>query len=137
MLSLPGLKKKKIQIDYYIFYQRYNFEDSLFNIKKLKQFAETLLREPAVFAVIYISVADAAKNTQTAGAEPILLKKLLNYQNIFSNKNTGKLPPNRLRNYIIKLNKNNPPYESLYNFSAIKLAVLKIYLNNALIKNQI
>ncbi len=59
--------------------------------------------------------------------------ELLDYSDIFDNKNASKLPTNRSLDYTIEIT-GDPPYGPIYNLSANKLKVLRKYLNNALAK---
>ena len=63
--------------------------------------------------------------------------KLNNYINIFNKEFAGKLPPNHLKDYIIKIYNKNPLYGPLYNFSIRELEVFHQYLNKILKKGWI
>ena len=60
--------------------------------------------------------------------------ELNNYINIFNKKFIGEVPPNRLKNYIIKINNKDFLYGSLYNLSVRELEVFHQYLNKILEK---
>ena len=64
---------------------------------------------------------------------PELFKKLREYKDVFSIKEVGRLSLYKGRNYTIKTTL-EPPFGLLYNLSNTKLAALRSYLNNALVK---
>ena len=70
-------------------------------------------------------------------AEIQLPIKLSNYINIFNKKFVGELPPNYLRDYIIKINSKDFLYRPLYNLFARELEVFYQYLNKILEKRWI
>jgi hypothetical protein len=66
--------------------------------------------------------------------KPKLSIEFTEYVNVFDIKKAGVLAAHSKNEYIINLNGNKSSFGSLYNLSAKKLKVLKIYLNDALIK---
>ena len=64
----------------------------------------------------------------------IIFYKIIDYINVFFKENAEKLLKYKEDDYIIKLNKQNPPFKPLYNLSSSELKTLQKYLNNALTK---
>ena len=54
----------------------------------------------------------------------IIFYKIINYTDVFFKKNTEKLLEHKESNYIIKLNKQNSSFKSLYNLLNLKLKTL-------------
>jgi len=67
--------------------------------------------------IVIVSRVEDAVVTYTIPPE------LADFANIFDNKNTSKLPANRLSDYIIETT-GEPPYRPIYNLLANKLKVL-------------
>ena len=63
--------------------------------------------------------------------------ELSDYINVFNKEFAGKLSPNYLGDHTIKINKKDPLYRPLYNFSVRKLEVFRQYINKILEKKWI
>ena len=70
-------------------------------------------------------------------ATSIIFHKIIVYTDVFFKKNAEKLSEHEKGNYIIKLNEQDPSFESLYNLLSLKLKTFQEYLNNALAKRWI
>ena len=89
-----------------------------------------LQNESTIYAFI---MCISNSNTESSA----LSEKIKNYEEMFFNKNAGKLSSHKMQNHVIKLNDNNSSYKSFYNLSALELKTLQEYLNNALMKKWI
>ncbi len=65
---------------------------------------------------------------------PTLFNEFIDFNDIFLNKEIGRLLLYKSNDYIINI-KSNPLYGPLYNLSNLKLIKLKRYLDDALIKS--
>ena len=81
--------------------------------------------------MIYILIL-SNKNEDIAVS--IIFHKVINYTDVFFKENAGKLLKHEKDDYVIDLNEQDLPFESLYNLSNSKLKTLQEYLNNALTK---
>ncbi len=64
----------------------------------------------------------------------IFPEEFINFNNIFSNKEAGRLPLYKDGDYIINI-KSNPLYGLFYNLSNLELIELKRYLDNVLTRS--
>ncbi len=81
-------------------------------------FTNLILNRLRVYTIIYLLVSIYA-----VVITPTILKELKDYIDIFSTKDIGKLPLNKVGNYIINIDR-DPLYSLLYNLLVKKLTVL-------------
>ena len=81
--------------------------------------------------MIYALILDN-KNEDVAAL--IIPCEIITYTDVFSKENAEKLPKHEEGNHAIKLNEQDPPFESLYNLSSSELKTLQEYFNDALAK---
>ena len=74
---------------------------------------------------------------QSTSAVLSLSKKYAEYENVFSVKNADILLSHKVINHTIDLNRKESLYDSLYNLFNTELEVLRIYLNDILVKGWI
>ena len=64
----------------------------------------------------------------------MILCKITDYTDVFFKKNAEKLSEHKGDDHVIELNKQDSPFEFLYNLSNLELKTLQEYLNDALVK---
>ena len=81
--------------------------------------------------MIYVLILSNKNKDITAS---IIFHKIINYTDVFFKENAGKLLKHEEDDYVINLNKQDFPFEPLYNLLSSELKTLQEYLNNALAK---
>ena len=111
----------------------------------VKNFAKILKEEAYVYTLLILNIVCINNSTISINAvdsidkdinmkfEHILSTELKKYQDVFFVKKTSKLFLNVSYDYFIKITA-KLSYNSLYNLLNTKLAALKKYLNNVLVK---
>jgi len=99
----------------------------------LKQFVLDLVKHTTIYTIVCASVT---KMSNKKSIKSKILKKSRNLKDICNNKLTKILLKLRKENYVIKFQDNKKlSFIFLYNLLQNKLAILRQYLDNTLIKD--
>jgi len=111
ILNTSALIDALIIIDINIRNFRFSFENNFsLNIQKLQKFIDFLANEPAVVAIMIFAIGP-----QSDREKPTLFFEFSEFNNVFSNKNTGRLPAVKANNHAIEFGGKKPPFEPIHN----------------------
>ena len=147
LLGMPGLAQEGIIIDLAARTWRFKIEGHTLELVKAHKFAKSLLKQSEVYALMVADNSSALPNpvigaveTQSGqsstAASMVLPKELMEYQDVFSTEEAGRLPSHQGNDHAIETTA-DPPYGPLYNLSTKELEVLRTYLDDALAKGWI
>jgi len=102
-------------------------------IINFKQFVLDLAKYSTIYAIVCV---DVTKTPNKKLAKSKISKELKNLKDVYDNKLIEILLKLERENHVIKLQDNKElSFMSFYNFSQNELAILRQYLDNALVKN--
>ena len=147
LLGMPGLAQEGIVIDLAARTWRFKIEKHTLELVHAHKFAKSLLKQPEVYALMVADNSSPLPNpmigaveTQTGllptAAPTVLPEELIEYQDVFSTEEAGRLPSHQGNDHAIETTA-DPPYGPLYNLSTKELEVLRTYLDDALAKGWI
>ncbi len=129
------LAKQDILIDSKMQSQRFKIANNKLKIINLKQFVLDLVKHSTIYAIVCASVTKAPNKKLAKSKVP---KKLRDLKDVYDDKLAKILLELRREDHVIKLqNDKEPPFMSLYNLSQNELTILRQYLDDALVKDQI
>ena len=144
LLGMLGLAQEGIVIDLAARTWRFKIEKHTLELVHAHKFAKSLLKQPEVYALMVADNSSPLPNpmigaveTQTGllptAAPTVLPEELIEYQDVFSTEEAGRLPSHQGNDHAIETTA-DPPYGPLYNLSIKELEVLRTYLDDALAK---
>ena len=147
LLGMPGLAQEGIVIDLAARTWHFKIEKHTLELVHAHKFAKSLLKQPEVYALMVADNSSPLPNpmigaveTQTGllptAAPTVLPEELIEYQDVFSTEEAGRLPSHQGNDHAIETTA-DPPYGPLYNLSTKELEVLRTYLDDALAKGWI
>ena len=132
ILSMPMLADNSIILDSAAASWRFNVNSSKLTIEGSKDFAKSLQKEPAVFALVCAGVGEPAQDNIQVLEVPEQVK---NFKPTFDDKMAGILADDKGAHHAIDLVEGKePPFMPLYNLSQKELAELRRYIEDALAK---
>ena len=117
----------------------FNIEEQSIEIQSSVDFAEKIKDASTVYIILWVRTVKPSLTVhiQSASTALSLLKKYAEYENVFSVENADILLSHKVTDHTIDLNKRESLYDSLYNLFNTELEILRIYLNDVLVKNWI
>ncbi len=129
------LVKQNILINSKIQSQRFKIVNNKLKIINLKQFALDLVKHSTIYTIV---CANLTKTSSKKLAKFKILKKLRDLKDIYDDKLIKILLELRRENHIIKFQDDKElSFMSFYNFSQNELIILRRYLDDALVKDQV
>ena len=126
LLGLPGMKLARMVLDCETKQWRYKIDPLSVRVEPPVQFAESLVDEPRVYAVL-VGSAEVSRDGET-----VLPKQLAGYEDVASSDAADTLPEHHGGDHAIELEEGaTVPYGPLYNLSPKELEVLREYLSTA------
>jgi len=130
---MPILVKQDILVDSKTESWRFKIADNKLKIINFKQFVLDLVKYSTVYTIVCAGVTEASDNKSV---ESEIFKELRYLEDVCNNKLAEILSELEKENYAIELqNRKELSFMSLYNFLQNELAILRRYLDNALVKN--
>ncbi len=115
--------------------QRFKIANNKLKMINLKQFVLDLAKHSTIYAIVCASVTKTPSKKSTKFK---VSKKLRDLKDVYDDKLIEILSKLKREDYVIELqNDKESPFMSLYNLSQNELAILRRYLDDALVKDQI
>ena len=134
IFGLPGLHKLKIRADFGAMQWRFPIDSGKYTLEEPNQFIKSVEDSPEVYGLICVIMPIRDRMRSEGVTVPDVYRE---FQDVFSTKEAGKLPPFKEGDHAIDLVGGEPPHRPIYNLSKPELEELRRYLSDRIARGVI